>query len=68
MTTAEKLLTETEAAEMLRIKPGTLANWRCTHRQSLPFVRIGQRAIRYRLTDLQAFIERHFVQREDPIA
>ena len=53
----EPLLLTAQAAEILGIKPGTLDNWRSTKRVQIPFVRVG-RAVRYRLSDLQAFIER----------
>lgn len=55
---AEKLLTEKQAAEMLAVSFTTLSTWRCKHRYSLAFVRLGSaRAIRYRLSDVLAFIE-----------
>ena len=50
------LLTE-QAAEFLQIKPGTLENWRSTKRVEIPFIRLG-RSIRYRLSDLEKFLER----------
>ena len=50
------LVDEKRAAEILGITPGTLCVWRCTKRYDLRFVRIG-RAIRYRLADLDRFIE-----------
>lgn len=50
------LLTSEEAAEMLGTSVITLANWRCTARYSLPFVKIG-RSIRYKESDLLKFIE-----------
>ena len=53
---AQRLLTEREAAEMLACSATTLATWRSRHRYSLPFVRLGGRAVRYRLSDVLAFI------------
>jgi hypothetical protein len=50
------LMDEQKAAEFLSVKPQTLANWRCTRRYPLAFVKIG-RAVRYRLADLEAFID-----------
>ena len=50
-----RLLTETEACEYLRVRPRQLFNWRMTG--LVPFIRIG-RAIRYRVTDLDAAIDR----------
>lgn len=58
MTTAlSQLITEAEAAELLCIKPQTLAAWRCRATQDLPFVRVG-RAIRYRLSDVEDWLAR----------
>lgn len=53
----KQLLTEDEAAVVLAIKPQTLAAWRCRGAQSLPFVKIG-RAVRYRVSDLEAWMEK----------
>lgn len=55
---AETLYDTTQAAAYLGLAPETLATWRCTQRQQLAFVKIGGR-VRYRLSDLQAFIERN---------
>lgn len=54
------LLTEAQAAALLALKPQTLANWRCTRRQALPYVQLGG-AIRYRQRDIQQFIEERIV-------
>ena len=67
--TAEKhqgtrLLTEREAAERLRVSPGTLTVWRSTRRYPLPFVRIGT-AVRYRESDVEAFIESRITRGDD---
>ena len=52
----DPLLTPKKASEMLSVKVQTLAAWR--HRgHRLPWVRLGGRAIRYRLSDLVRFIE-----------
>lgn len=53
--TREPLLNEQQAAEFLNIRPGTLACWRTTKRYPLKYTRVG-RSIRYRLSDLQAFL------------
>ena len=55
---AEKLLTTRDAAAVLGVAPNTLEIWRSLGRYDLPFVRIGARAVRYRQTDLEAFIAR----------
>lgn len=54
--TENTLLTRTEAAAFLGISKGTLEVWACTKRYPLPYVKVG-RLVKYRLTDLQAFIE-----------
>lgn len=58
--TSPELLTEAEAAALLTLKPQTLANWRSTKRQSLPYVQLGG-AIRYRKSDITQFIEERIV-------
>jgi excisionase family DNA binding protein len=50
------LLDDGAAAEFLNISAGTLSVWRSTGRYALPFVKIG-RNVRYRLSDLEAWIE-----------
>lgn len=52
---ADRLLTTAEAAAFLTLKKQTLNKWRMNG-EHLRFVRVG-RAIRYRLSDLQQFIE-----------
>jgi len=54
----EKLLTRKQAAEMLQCKESTLAIWKCTKRYSLPCIKIGKN-VRYRLSDILAFIEKN---------
>ena len=52
-----KRLSQTQAAEYLGLKESTLAAWRCTHKQKIPYVKIG-RKIAYLKSDLDAFIDR----------
>ncbi|MEY8655214.1 helix-turn-helix transcriptional regulator [Brachybacterium paraconglomeratum] len=52
----ERLLTPPEAAELLGIAPQTLANWRSMGKGPR-FVRVGSRSVRYRLSDLLAYVE-----------
>lgn len=52
---ATQLLTRQQAADLLGIRPQTLAKWALEKSQRLPFVRVG-RAVRYRLADIEAFI------------
>lgn len=50
-----RLLTRKEAAEFLGVKEQTLAAWATTKRYALPFAKVGS-LVRYRLTDLEAFL------------
>ena len=50
------LLTPQQVSNILGISVGTLAVWRTTKRYNLPYVKAG-RLIRYRMEDVQAFIE-----------
>jgi excisionase family DNA binding protein len=62
--TALGLLSEDQAAELLGVKPQTLSLWRSAGRYDLPFVRVG-RLIRYRLADLEAWLERRLVSSDN---
>jgi len=55
-----RLLTRKEAAELLRVKPQTLATWHCAGRYSLPVVKVG-RSVRYRLADLEHWLAKRTV-------
>jgi hypothetical protein len=43
-----------EAAQIIGVKPNTLARWRCTGRMPLRFFKAGSR-VRYRLSDIEKF-------------
>jgi hypothetical protein len=61
-TEQDRLLTETEAAEFLRLNPGTLRRWRCIgNPDQPPYVRMSRCAIRYRQRDLEKFVEQNLV-------
>jgi excisionase family DNA binding protein len=49
-------LNSTEAAAYIRITPGVLANWRCTRRHEIPYVKVGSKVL-YRRADLEKFME-----------
>ena len=51
----QNLLTPAEAAKILKVSVGTLANWRCK-KQGPKFKKINGKAIRYREVDLKKFI------------
>ena len=53
-------LDEDQAADFLGVKPNTLNNWRCNRRYGLAYTKIG-RLVRYKLSDLEAFIARRTV-------
>ena len=58
-----QLLSEKEAAALLRVAPGTLRVRRCTGQRPggmkvVPCVRIG-RAVRYRRVDIERYILEH---------
>ena len=50
------LLNPRQTAEFLDIEIGTLSVWRATKRYPLRYVKIGA-SVKYRLSDLEAFIE-----------
>lgn len=59
----EKLLTRKEAAEFLGLTEHTLAVWASNKRYDLPYVKVG-RLVKYRYSDLLAFVERNTLQAE----
>lgn len=60
MSNTTPLLKDPEAARRLGLATGTLRNMR-SQRRGPRFVRIGSRAVRYRLEDLDAWIEGQLV-------
>ena len=58
MNTTPELLTRQQCAEILGLKPQTLAAWACINgpERDLPVIKIGRLA-RYRREDIAAFIE-----------
>lgn len=57
--TDERLLSRQEVAELLGIKPATLATW-ASKGIHIPYVKVGRLA-RYRESDVDAFLRRHTV-------
>jgi len=53
------VLTRTEAAKMLGVKPQTLAKWQATHRYGLPAIKYGKRSVGYLRSDVLAFRDKH---------
>lgn len=58
-----QLVERAEAAKILGVAPQTLAVWATTKRYALPYVKVG-RLVRYRLSDLEAFISSRTVSTE----
>jgi predicted DNA-binding transcriptional regulator AlpA len=57
------LLREGEAAEFLRVSPATLRYWRRrAQRRGPSWIKIERRPVRYRLADLQAYLEERTVR------
>jgi hypothetical protein len=54
----EPLLKPKEAATYLKVQPGTLKTWRWSGKGPR-FIRVGNKSIRYRLEDLEAFIQQN---------
>lgn len=54
--TTDRLLNRKEAGPYIGFSPGTLAVWDCTKRYDLKPIKIG-RSVRYRLSDLDKFLE-----------
>ncbi|HEP8653310.1 TPA: helix-turn-helix domain-containing protein [Pseudomonas aeruginosa] len=50
------LLTPDQVAATLGLSHRTLAAWRCTRRNPLPYVKVGTR-VRYRQQDVAAWLE-----------
>jgi excisionase family DNA binding protein len=59
-----RFLTTEQAAEMLGIKPQTLAAWRCLRRGTLPYIRVG-RSIRYNPEHIEKFLSQNTVCNAD---
>ena len=56
----QALLAPSDAAKYLGVSEQTLAVWRCTKRYPLNYIKVG-RLVRYRVTDLDAFMEQRTV-------
>jgi len=50
----EKLLTKEQVMEMLGIKESTLYSW--THRNFIPYMKLGKRRLRFRESDILEWI------------
>lgn len=59
--TQEVRRTPAEAAQQIGVKESTLAAWRHTGKNQLPYLRIAGRVM-YRQSDLDAFLRAHTTQ------
>ncbi len=57
------LLSREQAAEYLGLKPQTLAVWVSRQENGPPFIKIG-RSVRYRMRDLEEWIESNTIRPE----
>ncbi len=60
----ERLLKQKEAAQILGVKPNTLAMWRLTGKVNLTYIKLGGN-IRYRVSDLDDFINQGITQKQE---
>ena len=56
MNTFDKLLTPPQVAELIGLDHRTLANWRASGAERLPYIRVGGR-IRYDRADVKEWLE-----------
>ncbi|MBI4167174.1 MAG: helix-turn-helix domain-containing protein [Acidobacteria bacterium] len=57
----EKLLTVSEVADLLKVKPSTIYTW--ARQDRIPHIRIG-RLVRFVLSQIEEFISRRWTRRE----
>ena len=57
-----QLLNAKEVADQLGVTTTTLAIWRC-RKQGLPYVKLGNRMIRYKAADVAAYVQERTVKR-----
>jgi excisionase family DNA binding protein len=55
-----KLLTTDDVAEITGLSPETLAQWRWLKKE-IPFVRLGKKCVRYRQSDIDAWLAKRLV-------
>jgi predicted DNA-binding transcriptional regulator AlpA len=49
------LLDDQQLAEILGVSPKTIANWRCSKRLAIPYIKLS-RSVRYRKADIAAYL------------
>lgn len=55
-----RLLTTEDVAEITGLSPETLAQWRWLKKE-IPYVRLGTKCVRYRQSDIDAWLEKRLV-------
>jgi hypothetical protein len=58
----DAILTPRQAADLLELTEATLAQWRYTGNHPLSFIRLNHQVVRYRLGDIQRFLQSHTVR------
>lgn len=54
-----KLLTSAKVAEMLGVSEWCLRNWRYLGTKGPKFIKLGERFVRYRQSDVEEWVESH---------
>ncbi len=62
----KELLDSRQAAKVVNVRPRTLEGWR-RRGCGPPFIRLSPRAVRYRIEDLERWIEEHRVTDESSL-
>ena len=66
MSTASRLLTAEDVAQLTRLSVETLAQWR-SQKKGIPYVKISRNCVRYRQSDLDGWLAERIVRTdEDP--
>lgn len=53
----DRLLSTKEAAVYLNLSPATLNTDRCVGRMAIPYLKLGAKSVRYRVSDLEAWLK-----------
>lgn len=66
VSTASRLLTAEDVAQLTRLSVETLAQWR-SQKKGIPYVKISRNCVRYRQSDLDGWLAERIVRTdEDP--
>lgn len=61
-----KLISLTEAAEMLGLTPKTLRNWKSDNELPFPYYKIGGR-VKFKLSELEQYVENNRIPTKEEI-